>query len=40
MKYYGKAKIKEIQERDLEYMRCDKCNKKINFDNDYYMITT
>lgn len=40
MKYYGKAKIKEIQERDLEYMRCDKCNKKINFYNDYYWITT
>lgn len=38
MKYYGKSKIKKIEERQVEYLRCDKCKSKI-IDN-YYDVTT
>ncbi len=38
MKYYGDKKITEIKYRRLKYLRCDKCNKKIIENDDYYLI--
>ena len=40
MKYYGKAKITKIEERNVEYLRCDNCHKKIKLGDKYYWITT
>lgn len=38
MKYYGKPIIEKIEHRKVEYLRCDKCKKKIT--DGYYEVTT
>lgn len=40
MKYFGKEKIKTIKEktRNLEYIRCDGCNKKFKNGEEYFDI--
>ena len=41
MKYFGEATKEIVKEnRKLEYIRCDKCKKKINDDMLFYDVTT
>ncbi len=37
MRYFGNEKIVEKKERNLEYIRCDCCNKKVE---NYFKVTT